>query len=312
MQNTTHYITGTATKYITEHLRSKGFSVTVSAWMPGQLYVVSDSPKTIAASIPTSHTLSVKEYLHVREEDREEVERSSIKLPNPTWVRIKDGKYKGDIGYVFDSDQLNLFVAVLIPPRDFPYPMPRGSALFDRSRLPEDKAGSDIIRDEEVVGCSYQGERYYMGLLLKKFHRYLLELVAFPHADDIRLHLQSGWDRPFIKQTLIAFSMQFLRVGDAVSFVTTKGCSQLCTVVSIDHAFGSVGLEYTTDGHRTEMDIRLQEVTRVFRLGDTVRVVAGSYFGLEGYITQMDKEIFHVCQDVTMEEVNVRQFFKTI
>ncbi|KAG2052981.1 hypothetical protein BDR06DRAFT_972662 [Suillus hirtellus] len=85
----------TATPYITEHLSSKGFSVIVSAWVPDGEFGV--------------------------------VKRSNLKLPNPLWVRIKHGKYKGDISYVFDSEQLTGFVVVLIPPQEFPYSMPHGS-----------------------------------------------------------------------------------------------------------------------------------------------------------------------------------------
>ncbi|KAG1717580.1 hypothetical protein EDD22DRAFT_964626 [Suillus occidentalis] len=296
----------TAARYIAEHLQNKGFPVTVSAWLPGQLYVVSDSPRTIAASLPPSHSLSVKEYLVIPEEEREAVERSSTKLPNPSWVRIKHGKYKGDIGYVFDPDQSNLFVTVLIPLREFPYDMPQGSvALLDRSRLPNDSAVSEILRDGDVVGHSYKGQRYYGGLLLKNCHRHLVELVASPHADEIRLHVQSGWDKAFVKNTIAAFSMQFLHKGDAVRVIKGEVCSEIGTVISTHHAAGTVSLEFDLDGHRQGMDVRLQDIERVFWVGDSVRVVAGSYLGVEGHIVQATGDIFDVCQEVSQEVVQL-------
>ncbi|OJA10331.1 hypothetical protein AZE42_12095 [Rhizopogon vesiculosus] len=44
--------------------------------------------------------------------------------------------------------QSNNFVAVLIPPQEFPYLMPQGSvALFDRSRLPNNETVFDIVHD---------------------------------------------------------------------------------------------------------------------------------------------------------------------
>lgn len=271
--------------------------------------MVSDSPKTIAASLPASHSLSVKQYIRIPEEEREAVELSYSKLPSPGWVKIKQGKYKGGIGYVFDSEQSNGFVAVLVPPREFPYPMPQGSvALLDRSRLPNNETVSDITRDEKVVGWIYRGERYYMGLLLKDFHRDRLELVTYPHADDIQQHLQSEWDKPFFKKSLVAFSMQFLRVGDAARVLSGEFCSEIGMVVSTDHALGSVGLSFTLDGRNQEIEVLLQHVERVFWVGDTVRVVAGSYLGLEGHILQMNEGIFHVCQAVSNEEVNSRNW----
>lgn len=59
---------------------------------------------------------------------------------------------------------------------------------------------SDIVQDNEVVGWKYKGESYYMGLPLKTFHHDQLEHITSPHADDIQLHLDSRWSKPFIKQ----------------------------------------------------------------------------------------------------------------
>lgn len=299
-----HSVAGAATGYIASQLRSKGLPVTVSAWIPGQLYVVSDSPKTIASFLSTAHKQSVRDYLRISDEERQAVERARPKLPNPGWVRIMQrGKYKGDIGYVYDSKQSDDFVAVLIPPRDFPYPVSeKSAALLDRSRLPPNSTVSDITRDNKVIGFSFKGEQYYMGLLLKKFRYSDLELVATPHPDYIRLHLQSGWDTPFIKNTELAFSMQFLRVGDEARVISGEVCSEIGKVISTDHALGCVSLEFEFRCGR-QLDFRLRDVERVFRLGDSVRVVAGVYLGLEGHIVQMSDNTFHICQEATKEEV---------
>ncbi|KAG2135055.1 hypothetical protein BD769DRAFT_1665010 [Suillus cothurnatus] len=299
-----------ATQYIAEHLQSKGFSATVSTWIPGQLYVVLDSPKMISASLPPSHNLSVREYLRIKEEEHEAVEHANVKLPNLSWVRIKHGKYKGAIAYVFDSKQSSFFVKVLVPPRDFPYPMPRGSVtLLDSSHLPRDNTVTDIIYDEELVGCSYKGSKYHKGLLLKDCHRYLLEYVSSPHVDDIRLHLQSGWDTLFMKQMIVAFSMQFLHTGDVVRVIKGGVHSEIGTVLSIDYTLGSACLELTFDGDKVKMEVRLQDLERVFCIGDTVRVVAGAYLGLEGHVIQVSGDIFHLCQDISKEEVQVSKYY---
>ncbi|KAG1889783.1 uncharacterized protein F5891DRAFT_1198371 [Suillus fuscotomentosus] len=306
----THRVTKTATQYIAEHLQSKGFSVTVSTWVPGQLYVVSESPKTISAHLPPSHNLLVREYLRISEEEREAVECSNVKLPNPLWVRIKHGKYKDTIAYVFDSEESNSFVKVLVPPRDFPYPMAKGSVtLLDSSRLPKNNTVTDITHDEEVVGCSYKGAKYYKGLLLKDCHCYHLECVASPHVNDIQLHLQSGWDTSFMKRTIMAFLMQFLHAGDAVRIVKGEVHSETSTVLSIDHVLGSACVELTFDGDQVEMEVQLQDLERVFCIGDTVWVVVGAYLGLEGHAIQISGDIFHICQDISKEEVQVSKYY---
>ncbi|KAG2123402.1 hypothetical protein BD769DRAFT_1743117 [Suillus cothurnatus] len=293
----------TSTEYIAEHFRRHQFPVTISPWAAGQLYVVTDSFKTIINSIPASHASALKECIRIAEAECEAVECSRSKLPNQAWVRIRDGKYKGDIAQVFSPSLPNGFVAVLIASRNLPYPISRRSALLKQSCLPNTKAVSDILCDGTVVGLKYKGESYYMGLLLKNFPCNHLEPVASPHVNDIHLHLQSGWDKPFLKKTVIAFSAQFLRVGDSVKVVQGSLRGQLSKVVLTDHSCGSVGLELGfNDGGLEEIELRFQDIECVFRVGDSVRVVAGSFLGVEGHILQMDGDIFHICQAVSKEE----------
>ncbi|KAG2115475.1 hypothetical protein DEU56DRAFT_761668 [Suillus clintonianus] len=239
------------TDYITAHLRKRKFDVKVSAWIAGQLYMVADSPKTIAKSLPFSLYLAVKQYVRISDEEREVVECSYNKLPNPTWVRIKHGKYQGDIAQVFDSDLPNV---------------------------------SNINDGEEVVGFKFKGETYYMGLLLHNFHRDRLERVVCPHADDIQLHLQSGWNQSFLKRTVVAFSMQFLHVGDWARIVKGDLSSEIGEVTSTDHPAGSATLKLILSGQRKKVEVQLQDIERMFQIGDTVRVVAGPYLGVEGHL----------------------------
>ncbi|KAG2151042.1 uncharacterized protein EDB93DRAFT_1249538 [Suillus bovinus] len=143
-QHISHDMPGSSTDYIAEHLCHQGFHVTVSIWTAGQLYVVADSPRTITASLPTSHTFAVKQYVLIPDEEREAVDNSCTKLPNPA---------------------------------------------------------------------------------------------------------------------------------------------------------------------RSDMDVPLEDVERVFCVGDEVRVVAGSYMGLEGHIVQISDDMFHVCQDVSKEEVLISRYY---
>lgn len=129
------------------------------------------------------------------------------------------------------------------------------AALLDRCRLPANGAVSNITRHGKVIGYLYKGERYYMGLLLKRFHHSDLELVMTPHPNYIRLHLQSGWDMPFVKSTELAFSMQFLCIGDEVRVIFGEICSEIGKVVSTDHGLGCVSLEFNFDvKHRKQLD----------------------------------------------------------
>ncbi|KAG2119466.1 uncharacterized protein F5147DRAFT_647424 [Suillus discolor] len=171
------------TEYIAEYLQRKQFSVTVSAWLAGQLYVVADSPKSITDTLPSSLYHAVKQYLRIMEEEREAVKRSQVVLPT---------------------------------------------------------------------------------------------------------------QRGLLKKTIIEFSMQFLRAGDWARVTNGALRGELGRVILTDHACGSMGLEITFDRHPDEIELCLQDIEHVFRVGDTIRVVAGSYLGLEGYVLKMCGEAFHV------------------
>ncbi|KAG2750984.1 hypothetical protein P692DRAFT_20727630, partial [Suillus brevipes Sb2] len=255
--------------------------IVVSPWIASHLYVTSDSPRTIQNALPDAYKLSIKDWDIIEDDEAAEVNNLSLQYPYPCWLRVKRGKYRDAVGYLFDSEQSNNFVTVLIPPRDFPYDMPKGSvALFDPSRLPPGISTTDVTRNGEIVGEKYKGEEYYCGLLKKTFHRYSTELVHIPHPNDIRLHHQAGWDLPFTRKAEVAFSKLSLRAGDTVRLHTPDLSGQLCTT-----------------------EAALVDVERVFNVGDEVRVIAGVYQGVAGHLVQKYEDNFTICQSGTQQEV---------
>jgi hypothetical protein len=210
-------------------------------------------------AVPTAYQSALKQWDRITKEEENAINNLSLQYPYPCWLRIKRGKYRDAIGYLSDAEQTNNFVTVLIPPRDFPYDMPKGSvALFDPSRLPPGVSTTDVILNGEVVAQKYKGEEYYNGLLKKNFHQYSTELVHTPHPNDIWLHHQAGWDLPFIQKTEIAFSKLSLRAGDAVRLHTPDLPGQICTVLTTDHAFGgSVTLDFELDGKKSRRKLSL-------------------------------------------------------
>jgi transcription antitermination factor NusG len=99
--------------------------------------------------------------------------------------------------------------------------------------------------------------------------------------------------------------MQFLHVGDWARIIKGDLSSEIGEVTSTDHPAGSATLKLILSGHRKEAELQLQDIECVFHIGDSVRVVAGPYLGVEGYVIQMVDDIFCICQDVSKEQVNV-------
>ncbi|KAG1830940.1 hypothetical protein DFJ58DRAFT_848376 [Suillus subalutaceus] len=188
-------------------------------WLAGQIYVVADSLRPSPMPFLSHFTLAVKKYVIVSDEN---VKWSSGPAENSPTQRGLGSPMRVSLSHASGS-----------------------RSLLDRSRLLNGDAVSNINCGEEVIGWTYKGEKYYMGLLLKTVHRDRLELVICPHADDIWLHLQSGWGQPFLKKTVVMFSMQFLRTGDWVRIVRGDLSSETSQVISTDHPANSATLELT-------------------------------------------------------------------
>ncbi|KAG1896425.1 uncharacterized protein F5891DRAFT_983434 [Suillus fuscotomentosus] len=257
----------TATPYIAEHLSSKGFSVIVSAWVPGQL-------------------LSVKQYLLILDEEFGVVKHSNLKLPNPSWVRIKHGKYKGDIGYVFDSEQSTGFVVVLIPPREFPYSMPHGSkVLLDRSRLPNDNRVSDIIHDEKFLRVG-DAVRVLRGELYSKIGT----VVSTDYIFEIDLRLKD-LERIFrVGDTVRVVAGSYLGVEGHIIQIFDDIC-HVCQAVSKEELqVSKYYLECCSLNHTLHLRLPIQQKFEPFpdcdsiQVGDEIKVLAGEHMGKYGVI----------------------------
>ncbi|KAG2139776.1 hypothetical protein DEU56DRAFT_912041 [Suillus clintonianus] len=184
-------------QFITEHPENRGLEIIISPWIPSHIYITSDSPRTILSTFPEQYQSSIKKWDVVKEDKQEAVNMLRLQFPYPAWLRIKRGKYRDAITYLFECEQSNNFVTVLIPPRDFPYIMPKGSiALFDPSRLPTRISPLEILRKGEIYTIlathhSFSGSvtvEFDLDGCQKQIKATLAEIVqVFDVGDEIRV-----------------------------------------------------------------------------------------------------------------------------
>ncbi|KAG2114689.1 uncharacterized protein F5147DRAFT_649851 [Suillus discolor] len=183
--------------------------------------------------------------------------------------------------------------------------MPQGSqSLLDRSWLPNGDAVSDINHSEEVIGCKYKGEKYYMGLLLKVVHRDFLELVICPHADNIRLYLQSEWGQSFLKTTVVMFSMQFLHIDDWAMIVRgdlSSETGQVSDTIRVIHPLkeelevSKYYLDHCPLSHTLQAQLPPQQLFRpspdidVIQIGDSINVLVEEHMEKSGIMCWLSK-----------------------
>jgi transcription antitermination factor NusG len=73
-------------------------------------------------------------------------------------------------------------------------------------------------------------------------------------------------------------------------------------VILMDHTVGSASLEFMFNGHLEQIKVCLKEIEHIFWVGNTIKVVAGPYLGIEGHIIQMQQYVFNICQDISNEQ----------
>ncbi|KAG1777879.1 hypothetical protein EV702DRAFT_1196677 [Suillus placidus] len=113
----------------------------------------------------------------------------------------------------------------------------------------------------------------------------MIEQVYVPHPDDIRLHLQSGFNLSFVKKAEITYSMQMLQAGNCMHLIR-----------------GEFPLEIRTMVFAIKLKL-------AFKTYNEVKVVAGIYLGIQGHIISKMGDMYDICQHTTNKLVQVSQYY---
>ncbi|KIK20124.1 hypothetical protein PISMIDRAFT_106355, partial [Pisolithus microcarpus 441] len=223
------------------------------------------------------------------------------------WVRIKKSPYNGDVGYVKESTESD--AVVLVAPRHVPYDLPEESGkrvLFDieLARM----AGLDLVPVLSPCGTEIRyscgGEEFIYRLLRLMLLVDTLELLDLPHPDNIRFHVATEFDLQFVKRMLNLFSAQFWQEQDAVEVHEGELRSKRGVLVDVNWHKQSTTVLCDNDTFKCN----LHELCRVFKIGDTVEVIAGPFCGETGYIvTQCARTIVLIIMQAnrTLDNVNL-------
>lgn len=134
----------------------------------------------------------------------------------------------------------------------------------------------------------YKGHLFYRGLLIQIVHSYCaMEKVTVPAVDDVVLFAESGVDSARSGRLLSQLHWQ---IGDRVCHAEV-----LYSLTGIEIERGSVSAIRITDPPSPlEIELNIDEVQRIFFLGDGVVVLAGLHKGLTGLVLREDDGILHI------------------
>lgn len=209
--------------------------------------------------------------------------QSSIKCYS--WVRIKCGIHKGDLGLVRDIDKHSLMCEVYVVPR-FAYDGKRKrsqrppQALFDVERAERAFKSKVQIRNQ---GRFFRGKVYRFGLLHTDYHASKLTSEGVNATVEELQHFRSlpDWDcaQEFISP---------IRVGDKVQVVLGSFKGGWGTTMEIKET--SVCLFWKGDEHDIR-EVLTRDIRKLFRLGDFVQVLYGPHRGVQGFIVSLEADL---------------------
>ncbi|KAI6008626.1 hypothetical protein EDC04DRAFT_2610872 [Pisolithus marmoratus] len=254
-------------------------------WLPRRLYVAGTCSMEVRNHLPPSHSSAAKDIILLppTEATSLSVFKARQTLPVRTWVRIKKGPYKGDIGFVERSYPTN--VVLIVAPRERPYDLPeqRGEKSLFSSELAI-TAGLDpvpILSSTGVdIGFTCCGYDFIRGLLRLTIPTDSVILVELPHPDDIAFHMIADFERSFMEETVLLFSAQFWREFDTVEIRSGELRGSRGRLIDVEWYKRTASLFLPTD-ERLEGDVNvrgetihcaIQELRRVFNMGQALEV----------------------------------------
>lgn len=266
-----------------------------------------------------------------------QIKRQEITLTPGTWVRIRRGKYAGDLARVVDLTENGEDVGLTLIPRIDMNPRDDGSLDPNSKKRKKAAVGAGSNRPpqrlfnyEEIIkvygrknvtkrnqAYVFQNETYKDGFLEKDFKaNALIADDVNPTLDEITqfARRQDGGDDNAVNLTVIAeasrkAAIAVLQPGDHIEVFEGE---QAGVHGVVDEIAGDVvtitaqGLDL--EGQKMEMPAR--SVRKRFKPGDHVKVMAGQNADETGLVVSVADNVVTFVSDMSMQEVSIPVDFR--
>ena len=252
------------------------------------------------------------------------IKKDDEKYEEKQWVRMRRGKYAGDLAQIAATDQMNsgLLTVKLLPRIDLTPRESRsreksgGKALGGSIRAPPRHFNPDEVRKiygrqsvREVTsgGYEFDGEDFEQGFLFKDFK------MAYIEAKDVKPTLEevaqfagdngeADMDLLAIREANNSSTADYLP-GDKVE--VTKG-EQAGFIGRIERVTKQVLLiRQDTDGTLgTSVEVSVDDVRKRFDVGEHVKVLRGKNKDASGMVVDVKGEVVTIMSDQVEQEVS--------
>ncbi|KUL90256.1 hypothetical protein ZTR_01885 [Talaromyces verruculosus] len=263
--------------------------------------------------------------------------KKSEELNPGDWVRIKRGKYQGDLAQIEEVETNGLEVTVRLVPRldyglneDLSAPTDAakrkrfGAANNTAARPPQrlfseaeasKKHGRHLVGTSNLSGKSwnYMGDTYIDGFLVKEMKiQHLITTNVNPRLEEVTMFARGSEDGTAnIDLASLANTLKntvaedAYRPGDLVEVY--KGEQQGIIGKTVATRGDIITLEVTEGDMKGQViDAPIKTLRKRFREGDHVKVIGGSRYQDElGMVVQVKGDSVTILSDMSMEEITV-------
>lgn len=260
-----------------------------------------------------------------------QIKKQDLTVTPGSWVRIKRGKYQGDLAQVMDITENGEDVGLKFIPRiDL---NPRDDASVDGRKRKKAATGTSNLRPpqrffnyEEVVKVYgrkqvskrnqvyvFQNDTYKDGFIEKDFKLTALQLENVnPTLDEITrftrgqdgAEAETSIDLSIIAEASRKAAIAVLQPGDHVEVFEGEQSGVHGVVDSINQdvvTITAVGVDI--DGQK--VDVPARSVRKRFKPGDHVKVMTGQNADETGLVVSVSDNVVTFVSDMTMQEVSV-------
>nr|6IR9_W Chain W, Spt5 [Komagataella phaffii GS115]6J4W_W Chain W, Spt5 [Komagataella pastoris]6J4X_W Chain W, Protein that forms a complex with Spt4p [Komagataella phaffii GS115]6J4Y_W Chain W, Protein that forms a complex with Spt4p [Komagataella phaffii GS115]6J4Z_W Chain W, Spt5 [Komagataella pastoris]6J50_W Chain W, Protein that forms a complex with Spt4p [Komagataella phaffii GS115]6J51_W Chain W, Protein that forms a complex with Spt4p [Komagataella phaffii GS115]7WBW_W Chain W, Transcripti len=263
------------------------------------------------------------------------VKSSDVKLTRGSYVRVKNGKFKGDLAQVDEVLENGLEARLKLVPRldygkDLSHLSTSSSVDSTKNRRKfytskfrpaqrlfseaEARVHEPTIRRDRDGFVTYGGEEYYEGFLYKTFRLQNLIVNSInPTLNELSL-FQSNEESTTIDLSTIADSLKetaknlvSFQPGDNVEIINGELNHLTGTVSSVNQStIVSVRLHSDDDTINSEtVEIPTSDLRKIFNVGDHVRVIHGKHTDDTGLIVEVNGDKVEFISNQTKRTVIV-------
>ncbi|OMO56305.1 putative transcription elongation factor protein [Corchorus olitorius] len=251
------------------------------------------------------------------------VKTKPIDISNGTWVRMKIGAYKGDLGQVTYVDNIRQRVTVKLVPRINLQELAdklAGLEVVKKAIIPPPRIiNTDEVREHNIQVDQkhdpYTGEYFdkIAGMMFKDGFLYKsvsMKSISYrdiqPTFDELERFQWPGetGDRDFSSSLSSGDTKkaQFLK-GDKVIVVKGDLKNMRGIIEKVEEECASIkpGIRCLPE----TLSVNIKDISKYFETGDHVKVISGFQEGATGMVIKVEGRVLVIVSDASMEEIRV-------